>query len=52
MRSNWAQFGVCIFLESRYKSLNMLKFCQNDKKITKKQKKIKASVFDAESAYN
>ena len=43
-----AQFYVCMFLDSRDKSLNMLKFCRND------QRKVKnsGSVLVAESAYN
>ena len=27
-----AQFCVCMFLDSRDKSLNMVKFCRNDKR--------------------
>ena len=37
-----------MFLDSRDKSLNMLKFCRNDQR----EGKSKGSVFVAESAYN
>ena len=43
-----AQFCVCMFLDSRDKSLNMLKFCRNDQRKVKN----KGSVLVAESAYN
>ena len=42
-----------MFLDSRDKSINMLKFCRNNKKKNKnEQKKKKVSVLVAESAYN
>ena len=47
-----AQLCVCMFLDSRDKSLNMVKFCRNDQTEGKKQKKNKGSVLVAESAYN
>ena len=47
-----AQFCVCMFLDSRDKSLNMLKFCRNDQRKKKEKKKNKRSVLDGESAYN
>ena len=46
-----AQFCVCMFLDSRDKPLNMLKFCRKDGKI-REQKKNKGSVLVVESAYN
>ena len=45
-----AQFCVCMFLDSRDKSLNMRKFRRN--KESKEQKKNKGSILVAESAYN
>ena len=33
-----AQFCVCMFLDSRDKSLNMLKFCRNDQRKMKEQR--------------
>ena len=45
-----AQFCVCMFLDSRDKSLNMLKFLERSKEI-QEQKKNKGSVVVAESAY-
>ena len=36
-----AQFCVCMFLESRDKSLNMLKFCRNDQRKVKNKRKTK-----------
>ena len=45
------QFCVCMFLDSRDKPLNMLKFCWKNEKI-REQKKNKGSVLVVESAYN
>ena len=47
-----AQFCVCMFLDSRDKSSNMLKLCRNDQRKVKKKKKNKYSVLVAESAYD
>ena len=43
-----AHFCVCMFLDCRDKSLNMLKFCRNNQRGRKNKK----SVFVAESIYN
>ena len=43
-----AQFCVCMLLDSRDTSLNILKFCRNNQKKVKNKK----SVLVAESAYN
>ena len=47
-----AQIRVCMFLDSRDKSLKMLKFCRNDQREGQEQKKNKGSVLVAEYAYN
>ena len=38
-----AQFYVCMFLESRDKSLNMLKFCRDDKRKEKIKRRTKGA---------
>ena len=38
-----AQFCVCMFLDSRDKSLNMLKFCRNDQRKVKNKKRTKGA---------
>ena len=36
-----AQFRVCMFMDSRDKSLNMLKFCRNDQREGKNKRRTK-----------
>ena len=38
-----AQFCVCMFLDSRDKSLNMLQFCRNDQKKLKNKRRTKGA---------
>ena len=38
-----AQFCVCMFLDSRDKSLNMLKFCRNDQRKLKNKRRTKGA---------
>ena len=46
-----AQFCVCMFLDSRDKSLNMLKFCRNDQREGRTKEEQRERLV-AESAYN